>query len=149
MNCRRGPTGRHCTNRLRSCQMFRHILLLIATFKYDETNLPHIFTYSTFDSTPSDTSSQTFTPFTVASCFIIDCQQQPMLHVIHSLLQLADMNPLLITAALFQDRWVSPFMDYTTAQLSPVSSMPQTTRNKTEKNFIRPNQVHPCGSWTK
>ena len=51
----------------------------------------------------TNTSSQTFTPFTVASCFIIDCQQQPMLHVIHSLLQLADMNPLLITAALFQD----------------------------------------------
>jgi len=26
--------------------------------------------------------------------------------------------------------------------------MPQTTRNKRQKNFIRPNQVHPCGSWT-
>jgi len=49
----------------------------------------------------TNTSSQTFTPFTGAS-FIDDCLLQPMLHVNHLLLQFTDlMNPLLSSAALF------------------------------------------------
>jgi len=49
----------------------------------------------------TNTSSQTFTPFTGVS-FINDCLLQPMLHVNHPLLQFADItDPLLSTAALF------------------------------------------------
>jgi len=50
----------------------------------------------------TNTSSQTFTPFTGIS-FINDCLLlQPMLHVNHSLHQSADItDPLLIIAALF------------------------------------------------
>jgi len=49
----------------------------------------------------TNTSSQTFTPFTGAS-FINDCLMQPMLRVNHPLLQFADiMDPLLSAAALF------------------------------------------------
>jgi len=49
----------------------------------------------------TDTSLQTFTPFTGAS-FINDCLLQPTLHVNHPLLQFADItDSLLSTAALF------------------------------------------------
>ena len=49
----------------------------------------------------TNTSSQTFMPFTGAS-FINDCLLQPMLHVSHPLLQFADItDPFLSTAALF------------------------------------------------
>ena len=49
----------------------------------------------------TNTSSQTFAPFTGAS-FVNDCLLQPMLHVNHQLLQFADiMHPLLSTGALF------------------------------------------------
>jgi len=49
----------------------------------------------------TNTSLQTFTPFTGAS-FIIDCPLQTVLHVNHPLLQFADItDPLLSTTALF------------------------------------------------
>jgi len=49
----------------------------------------------------TNTSSQIFMPFTGVS-FINDCLLQPMLHVNHLLLQLADItDPLLSSAALF------------------------------------------------
>ena len=49
----------------------------------------------------TNTSSQTFTPFTGAS-FINDCLLQLILHINHPLLQFTDiMHPLLSTAALF------------------------------------------------
>jgi len=49
----------------------------------------------------TSTTLNTFTLFTGTS-FINDCQQQPMLHINHPLLQFADItDPLLSTAALF------------------------------------------------
>jgi len=49
----------------------------------------------------TNTSSQTFTPFTGVS-FINDCLMPHMLHVNHPLLQLADItDPLLSTTAYF------------------------------------------------
>jgi len=49
----------------------------------------------------TDTSLQTFTPFTGVS-FIKDCPLQPMLYVNHLLLRFADItDPLLNSAALF------------------------------------------------
>jgi len=71
------------------------------TAVYHLTNCPKVKARGEKSISDTNTSSQTFTPFTGAS-FISDCLLQPFLHINYALLEFTDItDPLLSTAALF------------------------------------------------